>query len=191
MPMNELVARNVKRFREERRLSIGELGRRAGVAKQTIASLESGTGNPTVDTLERISEALTVSTRALLTEMGVDVLVRTAADAEWGEAGPLHVRYLGQVYGSGYVTTAELRLTSDAGPSHHEPGGRGSLRHCFVIHGTVRLGPVGSLVSASAGDFVRFPAEVAHQFEALSASAQLLVLTTAPQLTMAPGEALF
>ena len=191
MSVGEVVARNVKRFREERQFSIGELGRRAGVAKQTIAGLEAGSGNPTIDTLERISDALAVSIRALMTEMGVDVLLRSGEAAEWDAAGPMNVRYLGQVYGSGYVTTAEVRLSAERGPSQHQPGGRGALRHCYIIEGTMRLGPVGSAVIATAGDFVRFPAEVSHVFESLSDSARLLVLTTAPQLTMAPGEALF
>jgi DNA-binding XRE family transcriptional regulator/quercetin dioxygenase-like cupin family protein len=191
MAVNEILARNVRRFREERQLSIGELGRRAGVAKQTVSSIEGGEGNPTVDTVERVAAALAVSVRALMTEMGVDVLVRPAQDADWEPVGTMDVRVLGQVYGSGYVTSVELRLDTANGVSQHEPTGHGSLRHCFVLEGTVSLGPSGSVVRASVGDFVRFPAEVPHQFEALGGRARVLVVTTAPQLTMSAGDSRF
>jgi transcriptional regulator with XRE-family HTH domain len=188
---NELVARNVRRFREERQLSLSEVGRRAGLAKQTVASLEAGAGNPTVDTLERLANALGVSLRALLTEMGTDMLVQRSLGASWLDSGPLEIRHLGQVYGSGYVTTSVLRLEFDRGASHHKGGGRGSLRHCYVIEGRVKLGPQGSIVDAAAGDFVRFPAELPHLFQAVSTESLLFVVTTAPQLTMTAGDSLF
>jgi len=191
MASNEVIGRNVRRFREERQLSLGELSRRATVAKQTVASLESGAGNPTIDTLERLAEALSVSVRALLTEMGIEVIAQTAASAEWRDTGGLQLRHLDQVYGSGYVTNSVVRLDAARGPSQHRPGGRGSLRHCYVLEGTVRLGPAASLTTAEVGDFIRFPAEAPHIFEAVTPMALVLVVTTAPQLSMATAESLF
>jgi transcriptional regulator with XRE-family HTH domain len=187
----EIVGRNLRRFREERQFSLGEVCRRAGVAKQTVAGLEAGTGNPTVDTLERIAGALGVSIRALLTEMGTEVAAQRSDEADWLDRGPLEVRHLDQAYGSGYVTNSVLRLEAERGVSYHQPGGRGSLRHCYVLAGRVRLGPVGAPTAAGEGDFVRFPAEAPHLFQALSPRATILVCTTAPQLTMATDETAF
>jgi len=185
MPMSELVGRNIQRFRDERAISIAELARRAGVSKQTVSSLEGGEGNPTVDTLDRIGDALGVSVRALLTEMGYDTIQDRALDAVWRDIGGVRVRQLDQAFGSGYVTNTVLRIDANRGVSHHKAQGRGSLRHCFVIEGRVNLGPNGSLTLASEGDFVRFPAEVDHSFEAITPIATMFVVTTAPQLTMA------
>lgn len=156
-----------------------------------MASIEAGVGNPTVDTLERLAEALSVSLRAVLSELGIDVVSQPADEAIWRELGSLHLRDLDQVYGSGYVTNSVLRLEAGRGPSHHSPGGRASLRHCYVLDGRVKLGPMGKLISADAGDFIRFPAEVPHTFQALSEMAMIFVVTTAPQLTMAGGDAPF
>lgn len=191
MASNEVVSRNLRRFREDRQLSVGELSRRAGVAKQTVAGIESGGGNPTIDTLERLAEALSVSLRAVVSEMGVEVISQPAEQAAWRELGELQVRDLDQVYGSGYVTNSVLRLEARRGVAKYAARGRASLRHCYVLEGQVRLGPDGSLIAAAAGDFLRFPAEVSHSFEAVSAVATVFVVTTAPQLTMAGGDAPF
>jgi transcriptional regulator with XRE-family HTH domain len=66
----DLVARNVRRFRPERGYSLSELARRAGLAKQTLSSIEAGQANPTVLTLTEIATALGIPVAYLLTEYG-------------------------------------------------------------------------------------------------------------------------
>ena len=56
---NALVARNVRRYRQERAVSIGELARRSGLSKQTLSKIEQGVGNPTVETLALLGTAQT------------------------------------------------------------------------------------------------------------------------------------
>ena len=167
---------------------MGELGRRTGLSKQTISAIEHGLGNPTVDTLERLAVVLDVSTRALLAEMGTETLVLRSNAAMHVDQGAIRVRQLDQAFGSGYVTNAVLLLEANRGPSMHRPRGRGALRHCYVLEGRARIGVTGSPVMVGAGDFVRFPAETEHVFEAISPVSTLFVCTTAPQLSMAGGD---
>src|SRR3954452_17082141 len=47
-------------------LSVLELSRRSGVARNTIAALERGEGNPTIDTLYALADALGVPLADLL-----------------------------------------------------------------------------------------------------------------------------
>lgn len=63
-----LVALNVRRYRQERALSLGELARRSGLSKQTLSKIEQGSGNPTVETLSLLGAAFNVPARCLLTE---------------------------------------------------------------------------------------------------------------------------
>lgn len=191
MAATDVIARNVRRFREERRLSIGALGRGAGLAKQTIAAIESGKGNPTIDTLETLATALGVSVRALVTEMGTETLLQRGDAIQWQVQGVLRVRNLDHAFGSGYVINSVLKLEANRGVSEHAPGGRGALRHCYVLDGHVRLGPVASPTSAKAGDFIRFPADSEHFFEAVTPVASVFVCTTAPQLSMSVRERQF
>src|SRR5689334_25204189 len=54
------IARALRGERARTGLSLTELARRAGVAKSTLSQLESGAGNPSVETLWALSVALDV-----------------------------------------------------------------------------------------------------------------------------------
>ena len=84
MTVGQLVARNARRLRHELGLSLGELARRSRLAKQTIASVEAASGNPTVETLDRLADGLGVSVRALLTEFGSELSMTSERDARAG-----------------------------------------------------------------------------------------------------------
>lgn len=191
MPANDIVARNLKRLRAENELSLGVLAARSGLAKQTILSIESGRSNPTVDTLERLADALGIGIRALVTELGSEILLQPAASIHWQDQGGVDVRMLDQAFGSGYVLNAVVRLEAARGVFRPRPGSRGSLRHCYALEGVLRLGPDAAPVTVSAGDFVRFPADAAHVFEAHTPVALVLVCTTTPQLSMTGGARIF
>ena len=180
---NDLVARNVRRFRGERGLSLGELARRSGVSKQTLSKLETSSGNPTVDTLDSLASALDVSLRSLLTEWGSPVFVQRAAGASWEREDGWQARTMDQIYGSGYVRTAIVRL-DDSLPRRTEvhPHSAGTLHHAYVISGRVRLGPVGATVDLEPGDFVRYPGDGVHVVERLGRQAILHIVTTVPQV---------
>jgi transcriptional regulator with XRE-family HTH domain len=185
-----LVARNVRRLRRERGYSQSELARRAGLAKQTLSSIEAGEANPTVLTLTAVAGAIGVPVAHLLTEYGSPVFVRWAEEEAWSGGPGGESRELDLVYGSGYVRTSLARYarTGDA-PVTHGPHQAGTLHHVYVISGRVTLGPVGEGVTASRGDFVRFPGDVPHQTAVWSDSAVLHVVTTIPQAAQvsAPG----
>ncbi len=185
------LSRNVRRFRQARELSLNELARRSGISKQTVITIESGASNATVETLEALASTLEVSVRALLSELGSEVITRTSDQAAWRAQGNMHVRQLDQAFGSGYVFNAVLRLEANRGPSRVDAASVGSLRHCFALDGQARVGPTNDIVMMSMGDFVRFPADVAHVFEAVTPVASLFVCTTAPQPSMAGGERWF
>ena len=54
----ELIAASLRRERRRTGLSLTEVARRAGIAKSTLSQLESGTGNPSLETLWAICVAL-------------------------------------------------------------------------------------------------------------------------------------
>lgn len=63
--MNIIVAQNIKRLREENKLSMEELSRLSGVSKSMLAQIERGDGNPTISTLWKISNGMKVPFDAL------------------------------------------------------------------------------------------------------------------------------
>src|SRR5438105_5218960 len=54
----ELIAASLRRERRRSGLSLTEVARRAGIAKSTLSQLESGTGNPSLETLWALCVAL-------------------------------------------------------------------------------------------------------------------------------------
>jgi transcriptional regulator with XRE-family HTH domain len=182
MDHNELVARNVRRYRRERNLSLGELARRSGLSKQTLSVLEGGGGNPTVETLASLSTALDIPPRRLLTEWGSPVYVQRAAEADWTAHDGLSDRLLDLTFGSGYVRTFVLTLEKATGETGPIPAhSTGALHHLYVFSGKLRTGPVDDQVDLAAGDFVRFPADVPHRHICLSDRVVAHVVTTIPQ----------
>ena len=47
----EVIAAALRRERHRSGLSLTEVARRAGIAKSTLSQLESGTGNPSIETV--------------------------------------------------------------------------------------------------------------------------------------------
>ena len=180
---NGLVALNIRRFRLERGMSIGELARRSGISKQTLSKVEQGVGNPTIETLAALADALDVTTRRLLTQWGTPVFVQRQAEGEWEEGAGWSQRMLDEIYGSGYVRTLLLRLErtsqKDQVVEGHQPG---TLHHLYVISGRLRTGPLTDPVDLSAGDFVRFPGDVPHAHVCLTNRAVAHMVTTLPQV---------
>lgn len=63
--MNLIVAKNIRRLREENKLSMDELSKLSGVSKSMLAQIERGEGNPTISTLWKLSNGMKVPFDAL------------------------------------------------------------------------------------------------------------------------------
>lgn len=61
----ELLARNLRRQREERSLTIDDLAGRAGIAASRLAAIEMATAQARLDDVARLAEALGVPIAAL------------------------------------------------------------------------------------------------------------------------------
>src|SRR5215207_8392249 len=75
------IAGNLRRLRTAHGLSAAALARESGVARATLAELEAGRGNPTVETLYGLARVLGVTLADLLVE---------------AEAPPVHVVRAGE-----------------------------------------------------------------------------------------------
>ena len=61
-----LIAKSLVRERARTGLSLAEVARRAGIAKSTLSQLESGNGNPSLETLWALCVALDIPFAQLL-----------------------------------------------------------------------------------------------------------------------------
>ncbi len=182
MALNDLVSRNIRRFRAERNLTLAELARRASLSKQTLSKIEQGDGNPTVGTLELIGEALGLSFHRLVTEWGSKTAVSRAMDARWVPTRWGEERNLDRIYGTGYVRTQVVTVEQTQRVKIVAAQSPGTLHQLYVIEGRLEAGPENEMVVLSQGDFIRFPGDVDHGYRSLDGRAVIHMTTTAPEV---------
>ncbi len=189
-----MVARNVRLLREQRGLSLAELARQAGLAKQTLSNLEQGTGNPTVDTLFSIAAALGVPVTRLVAEREQMMTVQRGDEGVWQRHSGYEARELDHIYGSGVIENYVVRIGetvdgAEGAATPSEPHPVGTLEHLYVISGRVRVGPADSPVELSAGDFVRYPGDRPHVYESLDGESLVHIVVSVPRVQTGTGGA--
>jgi XRE family transcriptional regulator, regulator of sulfur utilization len=159
------VAREIRAHRDARGLSLSATAARAGLSKTILATIESGAGNPSLETLSRIARALDVTVGTLLAE---DDLVRSRvirrSDGEWiafesGVRGRL-------LYVDGRDRRLEaLEMRLDAGRDYSSRAhARGTEELVICLKGALTLGPEGHEERLGEGDALHFAADVPHSY---------------------------
>jgi transcriptional regulator with XRE-family HTH domain len=173
------VAANIRTLRRDAGLTLAELATQAGLGKSTLAQLESGKANPSVETLWAIGAALRVSFARLVEEAHPALqVVRSRdvppmrSDETPGWAG----RLLAAPHRRG---TFDLYLIDIEGGEvrHAEPHHPGVVEHMVVVEGRLRVGPQTGPVELGPGDLVTFAADVPHVYEALETTHAVLLMS--------------
>jgi transcriptional regulator with XRE-family HTH domain len=172
------VAGNVRSLRLQAGLTLADLAAAAGLGKSTLAQLESGRANPSVETLWAIAAALQVPFARIVEEERPSLRVLRArevpamrSDESPGWAG----RLLAASHRRGTFDLYALDL--DAGSVRHaEAHHPGVVEHLVVVVGRLRVGPQTEVVELGAGDLVTFAADVAHVYEAVETTHAVLLM---------------
>ena len=165
----QLVAASLKRERARAGISLAELARRAGIGKSTLSQLESGEGNPSIETLWALSVALGIQFSALVDaprplveviRLGEGLTIG-ASEADSYTATLLSAARPG--------TRRDVYLIrADRGrPRISQPHARGVVEHLIVCAGRASAGPTSDPVELAPGDYVNYPGDVEHIFDAL------------------------
>jgi transcriptional regulator with XRE-family HTH domain len=156
-------------------LSVLELSRRSGVARNTIAALERGEGNPTLETLYALADALGVPLSELLVapEPAAVSIVRAGEGARVEDAA-LEAELLERIERPGWL--GELYAIRIHGRREAQPHPFGVEERLHLVSGHAVVGPLSEPVSLAAGDYVRFSGAVPHVYEG-EAAGTLLILT--------------
>ena len=80
--LNILVSENIKRIRQEKNLSWGDLAKLSDVSKSMLAQIERGEGNPTLSTLWKIANGMQVSFNTLIAQPKLPYKVTKLAEIE-------------------------------------------------------------------------------------------------------------
>ncbi len=177
------LSSNLRRLRTEREMSITQLARNSGVGKATLSKLEAGSGNPTVETLWSLADALGVGLSEMLTEKVPDLHVVRPESTVWLTSREMVGRVIDRITTHGAVEVWEARfLVGQPFRTDHVPGHvPGTQEHWFIRSGRIRLGPEdGELVELGPGDYVRFVIERPFVFQAIDGDVDLVMLVNYP-----------
>ena len=163
------IAAALRRERERVGISLTELARRAGLAKSTLSQLEAGTGNPSIETLWSLGVALGVPFSRLVEPPAPSVRVVRAGE------GP-RLRADRADFTAGLLTAGPAHTRRDLYIMELEPGDSreaeahipGSVEHVVLAAGRMKAGPADEPVELGPGDYLTFPGDVAHHYEALA-----------------------
>lgn len=164
-----LISVSIRRERERGGLSMAELARRAGIAKSTLSQLESGAGNPSVETLWALAVALNVPFSRLVDPPRPAVKVIRA-----GEGPVTHSEradYAATVLSSCPPNARRdiYRIEAQPGETRaSDPHMPGTVEHVLVGSGRALAGPAEAPVELGPGDYVSYPGDAPHVFRALA-----------------------
>jgi transcriptional regulator with XRE-family HTH domain len=162
------IGRTVRSERLAQGRSLSELGRASGLSKTILARIERGDGNPSVETLWRVSQALRVPLGALLAPPSrprTRVVRARSGEPLASESGMaawlLHAE--GREHRS-EVFDLDLPKGVDQRSEPHLPGTEELI---FCVKGRARVGPDGQEAELGPGDAAWFSADVAHHYAGL------------------------
>ncbi|KZE91287.1 helix-turn-helix domain-containing protein [Microbacterium sp. TNHR37B] len=161
------IARALRRERERAGLGVAGLARQAGVAKATVSQLESGAGNPSVETLWAIATALDVPFSVFVDAPAAETHVVRAADRPGVRASDAPYEAFLLAAGAPHARSDLYILRAQPGePRRSLPHPSGTTEHVVLISGRASVGPAGEPVVLHPGDYMRYRGDAAHVFEA-------------------------
>lgn len=164
--MNMIVANNIKRLREENKLSMDELAKLSGVSKSMLAQIERGDGNPTISTLWKISNGMKVPFDALtIRPKSLYEIVKTS------EIQPI-LEDDGKVKNYSIFPDNENRrfavyyLELDVGSYwESEPHLKGTTEFITIFNGKLEIFSDGQKFLVETGENIRFKADTVHSYK--------------------------
>lgn len=173
--MNQIVANNIKRLREEQKLSMDELARLSGVSKSMLAQIERGEGNPTISTLWKLSNGMRVPFDALTVRPKAPYEIVRTSDIQ-----PI-LEDEGRVKNYSVFPDDENRRFAvyylELEPGSYlqsEPHLRGTTEFITVFGGKLEVEADGKHFSVEQGESIRFRGDTVHSYQNIGTETTIL-----------------
>ena len=174
----ELIAASLRRERGRSGLSLTEVARRAGIAKSTLSQLESGTGNPSLETLWAICVALDAPFSRLLDPPQPHILLIRAHEGPTVAAAEADYQATLLAACPPGARRDVYRIQAEPGHARaSEPHMPGVVEHVVIGAGRALVGVASEPTELGPGDYLRYPGDVPHVFEALEPQTQAVLVS--------------
>ena len=159
------VGEQIQRLRAERRMTLDDLSRAAGVSKSLLSEIERDKANPTIAVAWRLTNALGVSLDSLFAQQKPPEAIAVAGPHDIptlsGHDAKYQLRVWGPIELAGKFEWYELTLQPGGAlvSNAHEPGTR---EHLTVLHGAIEIEAAGTTKRLKAADTARYVADEPH-----------------------------
>ncbi|HEY1451055.1 MAG TPA: helix-turn-helix domain-containing protein [Solirubrobacteraceae bacterium] len=182
------IARNLRRWRTTREMTLSALAEQAGVAKSTVSLIERGQGNPSIDTVWALAAALGVPFTSLFHDEPPpdDVSVVREDDGsviaieDAGLEEGLVVRHMLTRTGGALIEIYTLVLDEGA-VRHAEAHVAGLFEHITIAAGSVEISTDSFKEVLNQGDLISFRADRPHTYRVLEGPVRLVSVHEYPQ----------
>jgi transcriptional regulator with XRE-family HTH domain len=159
------VGEQIQRLRNERKMTLDDLSRAAGVSKSMLSEIERDKANPTIAVAWRLTNALGVKLDSLFASPKAADAITVAGPHDiptlLGQDAGYQLRVWGPIELAGHFEWYELTLKPGGAlvSSAHEPGTR---EHVTVLHGTIDVESAGETQRVKTADTARYIADRPH-----------------------------
>lgn len=172
------IARTLRREREAAGISVSELARRASVSKATVSQLESGAGNPSVETLWALGVALGVPFAVLVDQQShAPTLIRADDLAGVPSSAAAYSATLLSASPPGARRDIYLIKAEPGDARRSDPHHPGTIEHVVLMTGRAQVGPAEDPVLLNPGDYLTYPGDAPHVFEAVAAGTSAVLIS--------------
>jgi len=172
-----VIAKSLVRERLRTGLSLAEIARFTGIAKSTLSQLESGNGNPSLETLWSLCVALDIPFARLLEPQQPATQVIRRGEGTKVIAGQANYEaILLAACPPGARRDIYLLLTQPGADRISQPHPPGSVEHIIVTQGRALVGLIDAPEELGEGDYICYPADRPHIFKALEPDTHALLV---------------
>ncbi|MFF3139263.1 helix-turn-helix domain-containing protein [Streptomyces mirabilis] len=177
-PPMAVIAASLRRERARSDLSLTEVARRAGIAKSTLSQLESGAGNPSLETLWALCVALKVPFAQLIARPEPRVQVIRAGDGPAVISSQADYRAILLSSCPPGARRDLYFIAAEPGPQRSsDPHMPGVVEHVVLNTGRALVGLANESVELHAGDYIAYPGDVPHVFQALEPGTRAVLIS--------------
>lgn len=163
------LAENVLNIRKKRGVSQQQLAKIAGLPRTTLTNIESGSGNPSLKNLTKLSGALQVSIEELLNKPRSRVMFTKFAEVPVQKKGRQSVDVRNLIPEAISGIDLELLHFKKGGSFTGVPHVTGTVEYCVCVEGRLKIIVEGEIYTLNQGDVLAFEGNQKHSYSNLAA----------------------
>lgn len=163
--LNSVISMNLKRIREEKKLSLDKVAKMTGVSKSMLGQIERGESNPTITTVWKIANGLKISFTSLLNHQEPDTVIVTKEDVDpLVEDNGRYKLYPFFPYEDGRRFEIYKVEIEKGGYLSAEPHGQETYEFVTVFNGEITIRVDDEEYTIKEGDSIKFRADKSHTY---------------------------